>query len=111
MAFSVGKEELSEPVPLLKKLSAEFLGTMLLVIFGCGAAAGQGNENSKTMVIMKQSYLICLSLFIPDSTLDRLIYHQDVRTLKQYSSRRWPLVSELQSWLSRASRDTSAEVN
>ena len=53
MAFSVGKEELSEPVPLLKKLSAEFLGTMLLVIFGCGAAAGQGNENSKTMVTMK----------------------------------------------------------
>ena len=53
MAYSVGKEELSEPVPLLKKLSAEFLGTMLLVIFGCGAAAGQGNENSKTMVTMK----------------------------------------------------------
>ena len=80
MAFSVGKEELSEPVPLLKKLSAEFLGTMLLVIFGCGAAAGQGNENSKTMVRMKQSYLICLSLFIPDSTLDRLVHDQDVRT-------------------------------
>ena len=60
MAFSVGKEELSEPVPLLKKLSAEFLGTMLLVIFGCGAAAGQGNENSKTMVRKKQSYLIYL---------------------------------------------------
>ena len=61
MAFSVGKEELSEPVPLLKKLSAEFLGTMLLVIFGCGAAAGQGNENSKTMVRMDPSYFIYLS--------------------------------------------------
>ena len=37
MGYSIGKEDLKVK-PLLKCLVAEFLGTMLLVIFGCGAA-------------------------------------------------------------------------
>ena len=36
-SYSIGKEDL-RVVPLMKSLLAEFLGTMLLVIFGCGTA-------------------------------------------------------------------------
>ena len=37
LGYSVGKEDL-KLIPLLKSLAAELLGTMLLVIFGCGTA-------------------------------------------------------------------------
>ena len=41
MGYSVGKEDL-KVIPLLKSLAAELLGTMLLVIFGCGTAMQSG---------------------------------------------------------------------
>merc|ERR1711936_1192471 len=37
MGYSLGKEDL-KVVPLLKSIVAELLGTMLLVVIGCGAA-------------------------------------------------------------------------
>ena len=37
MGYSVRTKDL-KVVPLMKSLLAEFLGTMLLVIFGCGTA-------------------------------------------------------------------------
>ena len=37
MGYSLGKEDL-KVVPLLKSILAELLGTMLLVVIGCGAA-------------------------------------------------------------------------
>ena len=37
MGYSLGKEDL-KVVPLLKSIVAELLGTMFLVIIGCGAA-------------------------------------------------------------------------
>jgi len=37
MGFSLGKKDL-QVVPLMKSVVAELLGTMLLVIIGCGAA-------------------------------------------------------------------------
>jgi len=37
MGYSVGTKDL-KVIPLMKSLVAEFLGTMLLVIFGCGTA-------------------------------------------------------------------------
>ena len=42
MGYSIGTEDLKQRIPLLKSLTAEFLGTMLLVIFGCGAAMHGG---------------------------------------------------------------------
>ena len=50
MGYSVGTKDL-KVIPLIKSLVAEFLGTMLLVIFGCGVAtqsgAGFGGEKGK----------------------------------------------------------------
>ena len=43
MGYSVGKEDLIVK-PLMKSLLAEFLGTMLLVIFGCGTAMQHGGQ-------------------------------------------------------------------
>jgi len=37
MGYSLGKEDL-QVIPLLKSIAAELVGTMLLVIIGCGAA-------------------------------------------------------------------------
>ena len=37
MGYSLGKEDL-QVKPLLKSMVAELVGTMLLVIIGCGAA-------------------------------------------------------------------------
>ena len=37
MGYSLGKDDL-KVVPLLKSLGAELVGTMFLVIIGCGAA-------------------------------------------------------------------------
>jgi glycerol uptake facilitator-like aquaporin len=37
MGYSLGKEDL-KVVPLLKSIVAELVGTMFLVIIGCGAA-------------------------------------------------------------------------
>ena len=42
MGYSVGTKDLKED--LLKSLLAEFLGTMLLVIFGCGTAMQDDNQ-------------------------------------------------------------------
>ena len=44
MGYSVGKEDL-KVIPLLKSLLAEFLGTMLLVIFGCGTAMQEAGSS------------------------------------------------------------------
>ena len=44
LGYSVGKEDL-KLVPLLKSLVAEFLGTMLLVIFGCGTAMHEAGSD------------------------------------------------------------------
>ena len=44
MGYSVGKEDL-KVIPLLKSLAAELLGTMLLVIFGCGTAMQLGQND------------------------------------------------------------------
>ena len=37
MGYSLGKEDL-KPIPLVKSVVAELLGTMFLVVIGCGAA-------------------------------------------------------------------------
>jgi len=42
MGYSLGKKDL-KPVPLIKSLVAEFLGTMFLVIIGCGTASMLNN--------------------------------------------------------------------
>ena len=39
MAYSIGLEDIKEPVKLTKCVVAEFLGTMFLVIIGCGTAS------------------------------------------------------------------------
>ena len=39
MGYSVGMEDLKHPIMLTKCLVAEFLGTMFLVIIGCGTAS------------------------------------------------------------------------
>ena len=44
MGYSVGKEDLIVK-PLMKSLLAEFLGTMLLVIFGCGTAMQEAGSS------------------------------------------------------------------
>ena len=43
MGYSVGTKDLKED--LLKSLLAEFLGTMLLVIFGCGTAMQEAGSS------------------------------------------------------------------
>ena len=42
MGYSLGLKDL-KPVPLIKSLIAEFLGTMFLVIIGCGTASMLNN--------------------------------------------------------------------
>ena len=49
MGYSVGKEDL-KVIPLLKSLAAELLGTMLLVIFGCGTAMQVNGDGYSTKV-------------------------------------------------------------
>ena len=49
MGYSVGKNDL-QVKPLLKSLVAEFLGTMLLVIFGCGTAMQVNGDGYGTKV-------------------------------------------------------------
>jgi len=49
MGYSVGKEDL-KVIPLLKSLAAELLGTMLLVIFGCGTAMQDNGDGYSTKV-------------------------------------------------------------
>ena len=44
MGYSVGTKDL-KVIPLLKCLVAEFLGTMLLVIFGCGTAMQEAGSD------------------------------------------------------------------
>ena len=39
MGYSIGLEDLKRPVCLVRSLGAEFLGTMFLVIIGCGTAS------------------------------------------------------------------------
>ena len=39
MGYSIGLEDIKQPVTLTKCLVAEFLGTMFLVIIGCGTAS------------------------------------------------------------------------
>ena len=43
MGYSVGTKDL-KVIPLMKSLLAESLGTMLLVIIGCGTAMQNGGE-------------------------------------------------------------------
>ena len=49
MGYSVGKEDL-KVIPLMKSLAAELLGTMLLVIFGCGTAMQVNGNGYETKV-------------------------------------------------------------
>jgi len=49
MGYSVGKKDL-KVIPLTKSLVAEFLGTMLLVIFGCGTAMQVNGDGYGTKV-------------------------------------------------------------
>ena len=39
MGYSIGLEDIKQPVTLTKCAVAEFLGTMFLVIIGCGTAS------------------------------------------------------------------------
>ena len=48
MRYSIGTEDLK--VELVKPLVAEFLGTMLLVIFGCGTAMQVNGDGYGTKV-------------------------------------------------------------
>ena len=46
MGYSIGIEDMKAPVPLIKSLSAEFLGTMFLVIIGFGTAASKDADRT-----------------------------------------------------------------
>ena len=46
MGYSIGIEDMKAPVPLIKSLSAEFLGTMFLVIIGFGTAASEDADRT-----------------------------------------------------------------
>ena len=46
MGYSVGLEDLKHPITLTKCVVAEFLGTMFLVIIGCGTASVASNDYS-----------------------------------------------------------------
>ena len=46
MGYSVGLEDLKHPITLTKCVVAEFLGTMFLVIIGCGTASVSSNDYS-----------------------------------------------------------------
>jgi len=45
MGYSIGLEDF-KPIPLVKSLIAEFLGTMFLVLIGCGTAARTTDQTS-----------------------------------------------------------------
>ena len=55
MGYSVGLEDLKHPITLTKCVVAEFLGTMFLVIIGCGTASVASNDYS-TKAIKHFSY-------------------------------------------------------
>ena len=48
MGYSIGLEDLTL-FPLLKALIAEFVGTMFLVIIGCGTASTSGNVTAVSL--------------------------------------------------------------
>ena len=56
MGYSVGLEDLKQPISLTKCLVAEFLGTMFLVIIGCGTASvgtyEAGDYTSKVWIMI-----------------------------------------------------------
>ena len=52
MGYALGKEDL-KVVPLLKSLVAELLGTMFLVIIGCGTAMTSPDRAAVSLVVFK----------------------------------------------------------
>ena len=44
MGYSIGLNEFKTPVKLIKSLLAELIGTMFLVMIGCGSAIAGGNN-------------------------------------------------------------------
>ena len=61
MGYSLGREDL-KVVPLLKSLGAELVGTMFLVIIGCGAAMQWKTEFDTTQVSLEVQNNAGLSL-------------------------------------------------
>ena len=57
MGYSVGTKDL-KVIPLLKSLLAEFLGTMLLVIFGCGTAMQEAGSSGYVTKVGFPDYII-----------------------------------------------------
>ena len=51
MGYSVGLEDLKHPIMLTKCVVAEFLGTMFLVIIGCGTASVTSDDYSTKAII------------------------------------------------------------
>ena len=51
MGYSVGLEDLKHPITLTKCVVAEFLGTMFLVIIGCGTASVTSDDYSTKVII------------------------------------------------------------
>ena len=45
MGYSIGLEDF-KPIPLVKSLIAELIGTMFLVLIGCGTAASSEDPSS-----------------------------------------------------------------
>ena len=63
MGYSVGTKDL-KVIPLLKSLVAEFMGTMLLVIFGCGTAMQEaGSDGYVTKVGFPDYYIIINNIY------------------------------------------------
>ena len=58
MGYSLGKEDL-KVVPLLKSVVAELVGTMFLVIIGCGAAMQWKMDKFDTTQVCEDWWLYC----------------------------------------------------
>ena len=63
MGYSIGLNEFKTPVKLIKSLVAELIGTMFLVMIGCGSAIAGGNNFTgvRDIYIYKTSYLLQIS--------------------------------------------------
>ena len=67
MGYSVGLEDLKHPITLTKCVVAEFLGTMFLVIIGCGTASVASNDYSTKAI---KHLVIQMKIHIRDSHVE-----------------------------------------
>ena len=64
MGYSLGKEVCQNKCLTIKSLVAELMGTMLLVIFGCGAAMEKNGDGYVTKVGFLHSLIILIIIDI-----------------------------------------------